>query len=590
MSPSIPMSSVIGTFPSVLGAGGNPLSLNGVALTNDPSIPIGVAQPFVVGAADDWFGANSPEAVFANKYFGGFIGADSLPSVIYFYQYNEAAVAAYLRSGRGFGTAITLDDLQGFSGTLIVTVDGEVVTSPNIDLSTATSFTNAATLIQAGLRTVGGIFTGTGSLVTGTPTLTINTTTSGVLHIGDPVVGVDIPNGTTILAFGTYTPLAGVGTVTLSANASATIGPEAITVSSAVSVTYDSVREAFVITSPTTGVASSVGFASGTLAADIELTQATGAVKSIGAAAATPAAAMNAVVRSTQNWASFSTVFEATLPEALGFADWVSNASPAGQERFIYAEWDSDTANDTTNPPNGESFGALATAAEFNGVIPIYDLSAGQHAAFVMGFVASIDFNAANGSATLAFKGQAGLPVDVTDEDTAVALGGPLNGLGGRGNGYNYYGAFATSAQGFNWMQRGTMPGSWKWVQPYVNQIAMNADFQLALAELESNVKSIPYNTAGYNLIRGALLDTVTKYLNFGAIRPGVPLSASQAQQVNLAAGAKIDGILSTVGWYLQILPATAETRGLGASPPMKFWYTDGGSIQSLFLGTIDVQ
>jgi hypothetical protein len=582
------MSAIIGTVPSVLAAGGNPLSLNGVLLTNDPSIPIGVAQPFVVGAADSWFGPTSPEAILANKYFAGFIGADSLPSTLYFYQYNEAAVAAYLRGGNI--SAISLTQLQAFSGTIIATIDGRVVTSAAINLASATSFTNAATLMQTGLQTAGGIFTGTGTVTNGSPTLTINSTVSGTLHIGDVVVGTDIPANTTITAFGTYTVLAGTGTVTMSANATGAAGPEAITVTSAATVTYDALRAAFVITSPTTGVNSSVSYATGTLAANIELTQATGAVKSIGAAAAMPAGAMNGVVNSTQNWASFSTVFLATQAEALGFASWVSTQSPAGQERFIYVEWDADTANDTSNPPNGLSFGAQVTALAYNGVIPVYDLEAGQHAAFVMGFIASIDFDETQGTATLAFKGQAGLPLDVTDSPTAVALGGPLNGLGGVGNGYNYYGSFATSNQGFNWMQRGTMPGSWRWVQPYVNQIAMNADFQLALAVLEGQIKSIPYNTAGLNLLRTALSDTITKYVNFGAIQPGVQLSASQAQQVNTTAGMKIDGVLSTVGWFLQILQASPTVRGLRGSPPMKFWYTDGGSIQSLLLATIDVQ
>lgn len=588
MSPSIPMSSIIGTVPSVLGAGGNPLSLNGVFLTNDTSIPIGIAQPFVAGAADTWFGPNSPEAILLNKYFAGFIGADSLPSTAYLYQYNENAVAAYLRSGSFAGVQLAV--LQAFSGTLIVSIDGRVVTSAAINLASATSFSNAATLMQAGLQTVGGIFTGTGTVTNGSPVLTVNTTTIGALHIGDTVVGTNIPAATTVLSYGTYTVLSGVGTVNLSANATGAAGPEAITVTSTATVTYDSLRAAFVITSPTTGVTSSVGFASGTLAAHVELTQATGAVQSIGAAAASPAGAMNGVVNSTQNWASFTTVFLATQAEALGFANWVSTQSPAGQERFIYVEWDADTANDTSNPPNGQSFGALAASAAYNGVIPVYDLTLGQKAAFVMGFIASIDFDEVQGTATLAFKGQAGLVPDVTDATTAVALGGSLNGLGGVGNSYNYYGAFATANQQFQWMQRGTMPGAWRWVQPYVNQIAMNADFQLALAELESQIKSIPYNTAGYNIVRGALLDTITKYVNFGAIQPGVPLSNSQAQQVNTAAGVKIDSVISTVGWYLQILPATPTVRGLRGSPPMKFWYTDGGSIQSLFLGTVDIQ
>lgn len=586
---SIPMSNVIGTEPSVLGAGGNPLSLNGVALTTDRSIPIGVAVPFITGQADDWFGAQAPEAVFSDQYFEGFIGADSLPSTLYFFQYNETDVAAYLRGGNL--AAVSLTDLQGFTGTLSVLVDGRQVTSPAaINLASATSYSNAATLMQAGLQATGNVWAGTLTTTNASTTVTINTTTTGELHVGDVLVGIDIPVGATIESFGTYTVVAGTGTVVISAGATAAIGPEAGSVTYLPTVTYDSLRAAFVVTSPTDGAQSSIGYVAGTLAAHVLLTQLTGSVISAGAAATTPAAAMAAVVNSTQNWASFSTIFEPTLVQALGFAAWVSTASPAGQERFIYVEWDSVTANDVSSPPNGESFGAQVTALAYNGVLPLYDLQNGAKAAFCMGFFASLDFTEAQGTATLAFKGQTGLTTDVTDAPTAIALGGPLDGSGGVGNGYNYYGAFATANQAFQWMQRGTMPGVWKWVQPYINQIAMNADFQLALATLASQVKSIPFNTAGYNLVRGALQDPIQKYVNFGAIQPNVPLSASQVQQVNTAAGIKIDGILSTVGWYLQILPASPTVRGLRGSPPMKFWYTDGGSIQSLFLATIDVQ
>lgn len=585
---SIPMSNVIGTEPGVLGPGGNPLSLNGVALTTDPSIPIGQAVPFISGQADDWFGAQSPEAKFSDQYFEGFIGGTSLPSTLYYFQYNEADVAAYLRGGNL--AAVTLTDLQGFTGTLSVLVDGRQVTSPAaINLASATSYSNAATLMQTGLQGTGNVWSGT-LTTTVSATVTIDTTVTGKLHVGDTLVGTDIPVGATIESFGTYDPTTGTGTVILSAAATAAAGPGAGTVTYLPTVTYDSLRAAFVITSPTEGADSSIGYATGTLSADVLLTQVTAAVISNGAAATTPAAAMNAVVNSTQNWASFSSVFEATIEQALGFANWVSTATPAGQERFIYVEWDSVTADDTSSPPNGESFGAQVTALAYNGVLPLYDLQNGAKAAFTMGFFASLDFTETQGTATLAFKGQTGLTLDVTDAPTAIALGGPLDGSGGVGNGYNYYGAFGTANQAFNWMQRGTMPGVWKWVQPYINQIAMNADFQLALATLASQVKSIPFNTAGYNLVRGALQDPIQKYLNYGAIQPNVPLSASQIQQVNTAAGVKIDGVLSTVGYYLQILPASPTVRGLRGSPPMKFWYTDGGSIQSLFLATIDVQ
>jgi uncharacterized protein YcgL (UPF0745 family) len=77
--------------------------------------------------------------------------------------------------------------------------------------------------------------------------------------------------------------------------------------------------------------------------------------------------------------------------------------------------------------------------------------------------------------------------------------------------------------------------------------------------------------------------------LNFGAIRTDVPLSESQAAQVNTAAGLKVDTTINTQGYYLQILPASAQVRQNRQSPPMTLWYTDGGSIQYINLASIDI-
>lgn len=585
---SIPMSNLIGSVPSVLGTGGNPLSPNGVLLTTDTSIPIGQAQAFISTAAvQAWFGVNAPESILAGVYFEGYIGADALPGTLYFYQYNEVAVSAYLRGGSL--ATLGLAGLQALAaGTVIVSVDGRTVTSASINLSSATSFSNAATLIQTGLQTTGNVWAGTLTVTNTSTVVTINTTTSGQLHVGDVLVGTDIPVAATIVSFGTYTTGTGTGTVNISAAATGAAGPEAGSVTALPTVTYDALRMGFVIESPTTGATSAVGFATGTLSPNIFLTQATGAVQSVGAAAAIQAGAMNGVVASTQNWVSFSHVFTVTPAVALGFALWTSQNSPAGQERFLYVEWDADTADDISNPPNAQSFGYQLNAANYNGTMPNYDLTSGQKAAFVMGAVASLDTEATNGRFTLAYKSQAGLTPDVVDATTAANLAGVPYGSGG--NFYNFYGSFATANQAFEFLMPGSMPGQWKWVDPYVNQILMGQDFQLALATLETQVKSIPYNTAGLTLLRSTLLTPITKYINFGAIQPNVPLSAAQAALVNSQAGVKIDGILSTVGWYLQILQASATVRGLRGSPPMKFWYTDGGSVQSLLLATIDVQ
>lgn len=603
MSPSIPASKFVNSVPSVLSPGGNPLSLNSVFGTADESVPIGTVKSFPdVTSVENWFGAQSPEADLAGRYFNGYSIGTSLPSTLYFAQYNESAVAAYLRSGSMAN--VSLATLQGFTGSLSVVVDGHALTSAAINLAAATSFPNAAVLIQAGLQNVGNSWSGTVTTVVGTG-LTIDTTVSGILHVGDAIVAAGIPGGTTIASFGSYTPGAGSGTVVLSAAATAAAGPIAGTVTLDPTVTYDTQRAGFVITSPSTGDTSTIAFATtSTFSTNLKLTQAAGAALSQGSDPADPTDFLNGVVAVTQNWATFTTVFEADVDTAFGFATWISTASPAGQERFAYIQWDSDTANATGANPTG--FGARVTAAALNGSSPNYDpgtrtdidpetglpvvttWTPGELAAFVCGFVASLDFDTTQGRATAAFKSQSGVQAGVNDATQAATLAGTPYGSGG--NGYNFYGAVATANEEDTFYVPGSMPGAWKWLDPYINQIAMNSDFQLALLTLERQVPSIPYNTTGTNLVRSGLQDPIDKYLNFGAIQGGVSLSASQAQQVNVAAGVKIDGVLSTVGYYLQILAATPQVRGLRGSPPMKFWYTDGGSIQSLLLASIDVQ
>jgi hypothetical protein len=48
--------------------------------------------------------------------------------------------------------------------------------------------------------------------------------------------------------------------------------------------------------------------------------------------------------------------------------------------------------------------------------------------------------------------------------------------------------------------------------------------------------------------------------------------------------------VLSTTGYYLQILDPGAIVRGGRGSPKCTLWYTDGGSVQKINLASIDVQ
>ncbi len=338
-------------------------------------------------------------------------------------------------------------------------------------------------------------------------------------------------------------------------------------------VAYDAQRQAFTFTSTTTGASSVVSFATGTLAAPLLLTAATGAVTSAGAIAATPAAAMTALSTLALNFASFMTTFEPVIADKVAFATWASQQN----NRFVYACWDTDPNASVSG--NTTAFGPQVNSLLLSGSVPIYKDP--LHAAFVMGYCASVDFTRTGGRNTLAFRTQGGLVPSVQDQTVAVNLDV---------NGYNFYGAYANSAQGFSFMYPGSVGGAFAWLDSYINQIWMNGNFQTALITLLVNVGSIPYNAVGRAQYEQALADPINQAINFGAIRQGVTLSSSQIAQVNAAAGKIIDTTLSTRGWYLLINDASPAVRAARGSFPATFFYTDGGSVQALNLASIALQ
>lgn len=486
---TIPANQLVNVLPSVVGTGGSALSLNGVFLTTNESLPAKSVTPFAT--RDDvktYFGVESDEYAAAAIYFKGFDDSNVKPGKIYFATYLATDVEAWTR---GNSLNLNLAQLKALSGNLSIDIDGTTKTAANINLSAATSFANAASIIGTAINTI---------------------------------------------------------------------------------VTYDEFYKAFVIRSNSEVVsASTIDFATGTLAESLLLTKAKGAILSQGAAADTPASAMDNVTQKTQNWGTFTTLFEPDSEGKVAYAKWTNDQD----QRYAYVMWDTDIQ---ATQVDGESVGAYLTTMEFDGTIPVYgDLDKG---AFVCGTAASIDFTEFNGRITFAFKGQAGIVPNVTDATMAQNL---IN------NGYSFYGAFATATEQFNLFQNGQITGVWRWADAYINQIYLNAQLQQAILTMLKNIKSLPYNSDGYGLIRAACLDPIKAGLNFGSIRTGIPLSEEQKTEINSAAGMRVDDILTNVGWYLQILPAAAQVRGNRTSPPMKLWYTDGGSIQKINLASIDV-
>ncbi len=490
----IPASQLVQVNPSVIGGGGNALTLNGVMLTSNPAVPMGTVQPFASAAAvSAFFGALSDEAALANVYFAGRDGATVLPSNLFFSRYALADAPAYLRGASI--ASLTLAQLQAFTGTLSLMVNGVTVTSSSISLAAASSFSNAASLIQAAFTT---------------PPFTVS---------------------------------------------------------------YDSVRGAFLITTTLTGAAATISFATGSISSALRLNIASGAVTSQGAVASDPTTAMNGVVAVTQNFAAFMTTFEPDIDDKLAFAVWTN----AQNKRFVYVAWDTDAT--AIQSGNTTAFGPQVIAAQYDGIVPVYMSSV--HAAFVLGMVASLDFGRTNGRITFAYKSLAGLLPSVTSEVNAQIL---------EANGYNFYGQYATANQGFTFFYPGSVSGQYLFLDEYVNEIYLNAQLQLALLTLLTSVPSIPYNAEGYALIDAAISDPIIEALNFGSIRPNVPLSAQQAANVNNVAGAQISNVLQARGWYVQIKPATAQVRAARQSPPMTLFYMDGGSIHKIVLASILIQ
>lgn len=340
-------------------------------------------------------------------------------------------------------------------------------------------------------------------------------------------------------------------------------------------VTYDSVSAAFVFTSSTTGAASSMTTATGTLSTNLKLTAATGAVTSAGADAATPADAMDSIVGVTQAWSGFSTTFEPADDDKVLFAAWSNGQG----NKYLYAMWDTSAAPATSSDTT--SAGYQIQQADYSGVAPIWGPGSANVAAFNLGVMAALDFQQPNGRTNFAFRTQSGLSPDVTDSTIATNL---------QANGYNYYGSYANASSDWNFYYDGSVTGPFLWEDTYVNQIWLNAGLQTSLANLLINAGSVPYNNDGRTMIEAACQDVINTALSFGAIRAGVALSATQAAQVNQAAGKVISTTLEQRGWYLSVGVADAATRTARQSPPCTFYYVDGQSVQAIDLASIEIQ
>lgn len=334
--------------------------------------------------------------------------------------------------------------------------------------------------------------------------------------------------------------------------------------------TYSSLHKAFQITSPTAGNDSEVSFAdapvSGTdLAALLGFSESSGAVISAGIDALSVPAQMDAVRQKSENWFSFSTLWEASNDEHDAFGAWASS-----NYGWHYAGWT--TAATAPLATSAADPASRQKAADHDHSSMTFGSE--RHAAFLMGSIASVAWLRIRGTVTFAFKRQAGLPATVIDEAAAAAL---------EAKRCNYMGRFATRNAEFVFYYPGMLSASdYGYIDAYANAVWFNNKLQVALMDGLTTVGRTPYTDLGYTLIRAWMLDPVAAALNNGAIEPGVVLSELQKSELANEVGHDISEELETHGFYIQILDPGAVTRAERGSPVISIWYTYGGSVQRL--------
>lgn len=344
--------------------------------------------------------------------------------------------------------------------------------------------------------------------------------------------------------------------------------------SSTATVQFSSVTNSFVITSGTLGSAGSISYAEASesaanVGAVLNLTESAGATVIPGVDAMTVANNMAAIKAHSENWATFTPLYEASDAEALALAAW---AGLQGVEYLcvLYSNADAMTAqNDTT------SIAYQLEQAEAGATTLIYGNA--QDAAFIMGSVASIDWERRNSTITLAFKRQNGLAANVTNATVASVL---------EGKHVNFIGEYATRNDEFVWLYPGRMYGEYNFIDPFVNAIWFNSAIQTAIMSGLATAGRVPYNEDGYTLIRAWIQDPIDRAFRNGVIDTGMQLSNAQIAQVASEAGLDISQELQANGYYLQVEDAGPSVRTNRESPNLSLWYCYAGSVQRVQLSS----
>lgn len=340
--------------------------------------------------------------------------------------------------------------------------------------------------------------------------------------------------------------------------------PAAVT---AAMVSYDSTLGAFTVTSGTAGPDDGIALPSGSVASLLGFDN---GVVSAGANAMTPAENMEACLAVTRNFVCFMSIEQLSAADCIAFSAWAA----AQGVNYLHVFWDDDLQN-TATTPSGTIAQAL-TEANAGAVCGIYGTA--QYGAFICSCAGCIDYDRTAGTITFMFKGQSGLPANVTNGSVAETL----NSIG-----MNFVGNYATRNDAFVFLANGEMWGEWKWIDSYLNAIWLCNALQVAcMVGLQNNLR-VPYTDEGYALVRSWCMDPINRALRSGVIEPGVTLSESQISQLQREVGKDISQQLYSDGYYLHVEDPAPAIRQQREAVPVSCVYTYGGAVHRLSINAV---
>lgn len=338
-------------------------------------------------------------------------------------------------------------------------------------------------------------------------------------------------------------------------------------------LTYNGASQRFMLKSETTGAESSVVMdeqaeSATNLAYALGLMPSQGALTSAGVDAESASDVIARVLEHSQNWVTFTFSEPSDTEDGASTIGETAASWAAQNYGFVYVGYS-----------DNEALATAESDTDIIGKMSVNDNTAfiygdTKYAAFLMGAIASVDWNRENGAITYAFKSGVGLAATVTTEVMANFL---------ENRNVNFYGNYATRNAEFDFFYPGRLLNSnYVFIDPLINSIWLNNALQVAIMNGLTIAPRVPYTDGGYARIRSWMMDPINRARTNGTIEPGVNLSDAQKAEVMAEAGMDISEELFTAGYFLQIVDPGAQARVNRETPVISLWYTYGGAVQRI--------